>query len=259
MRSELSFCVAGVLTAAGLVLCANRAAGDVIELKNGTRLNGTYAGGTGDKIRFMTPEGIREIGRNEAASLTFTGPPAPPPPSPAPPPTAVPAAAVSAGSTASTTIPAGSLLLVRMLNQVTSNDREGTKFSAVLETNLMAGDAIVAPAGTKVFGQVEKSKQAGRMVGKSKLQLGLTDINLGGTNVPIQTSDFAEAGQSSFKKTVRNTAVGAGVGSVFGEAGAGAAVGAGVSVIRKGESVTVPPNAILEFRLVQPINVKVVR
>ena len=97
------------------------------------------------------------------------------------------------------------------------------------------------------------------MVGKSKLQLGLTDINLGGTSVPISTSDFAESGDSSFKKTARNTLVGAGVGAAFGEAGAGAAVGAGASVIRKGESVTVPANAILEFRLVQPLQVTVIQ
>jgi hypothetical protein len=94
-------------------------------------------------------------------------------------------------------------------------------------------------------------------VGRSKLQLTLTDINLGGTNVPIVTSDFAEAGDSSFKKTARNTAVGAGVGAAFGKAGKGAAVGAGASVIREGESVTVPANAILEFRLVQPLPVTV--
>jgi len=146
-----------------------------------------------------------------------------------------------------------------MQNEVTSKDKAGTKFSAVLEVNITAGNVVVAPAGTKVFGRVEESKQAGRMVGKSKLQLGLTDLNLGGTNVPIQTSDFAEAGEGSFKKTARNTAVGAGVGAAFGDAGAGAAVGAGASVIRKGESVTVPPNAILEFRLVQPLQVTVVR
>jgi hypothetical protein len=146
-----------------------------------------------------------------------------------------------------------------MQNQVTSKDKAGTKFSATLETNLTAGNVVVAPAGTKVFGRVEESKQAGRMVGKSKLQLGLTDLNLGGNNVPIVTSDFAEAGQGSFRKTARNTATGALVGSAWGEAGKGAAVGAGVSVIRKGESVTVPPNAILEFRLVQPIQVTVVR
>jgi hypothetical protein len=36
-------------------------------------------------------------------------------------------------------------------------------------------------------------------------------------------------------------------------AGKGAAIGAGVSLIRKGDSVTVPQGAILEFRLSQPV------
>ena len=254
MRTHVTLGLVGAVTVAALVPRAPSARADVAELKNGSQIQGTYAGGTPDKIRLQTPDGVREIDRNDLASLKFTAPPPPPPP---PPREAVPAAAQSTGKP--TAIPAGTLLVVRMLNQVTSKDRAGTKFSAVLETNLMAGNVMVAPAGTKVFGQVEASKQAGRMVGKSKLQLSLTDINLGGTNVPISTSDFAEAGDSSFKKTARNTLVGAGVGAAFGDAGAGAAVGAGASVIRKGESVTVPANAILEFRLVQPLQVTVVQ
>jgi hypothetical protein len=255
MRREFTVGAAGAFAAAALVLGASRASADVVELRDGTQLNGTYAGGTADTIRLETPDGLREIDRGMAISLKFVAPPPPPPPS-SPPPAAQSAQTASGKSTS---VPAGTLLLVRMQNQVTSKDKAGTKFSGVLETNVMAANVVVAPAGTKVFGAVEASKQAGRMVGKSKLQLGLTHINLGGTNVPIQTSDFADAGDSSFKKTARNTLVGAGVGAAFGDAGAGAAVGAGASVIRKGESVTVPANAILEFRLVQPLQVTVIR
>ena len=50
------------------------------------------------------------------------------------------------------------------------------------------------------------------------------------------------------------------IGNAFDKSGGaakGAAVGVGVSLIRQGDSVTVPPGAILEFRLIQPLNVTV--
>jgi hypothetical protein len=215
---------------------------DTLQLRSGQSLQGAYAGGTTETIQFKTDAGVLTVSRTDAAVLTFTAPPPPPPPQPA--------AAVQ--RPAAVTVPAGTLLLVRVQNQVSSDDKAGTKFAAVLETDLTANGVVVAPAGTKVYGQVQQSKKAGRMVGKSTLSLVLTDINIGGTNQPIATSDFSEAGEGSFKKTARNTAVGAGVGAAFGDAGKGAAIGAATAVIRKGESVTVPVNAILEFRLVQP-------
>jgi hypothetical protein len=217
---------------------------DTLQLRNGQSLQGAYAGGTTETIQFKTDAGVVTVSRADAAVLTFTTPPPPPPPTPQP------AAAVRPPGPV--TVPAGTLLLVRVQNQVSSDDKAGTKFAAVLETDLTANGVVVAPSGTKVYGQVQQSKKAGRMVGKSTLSLALTDINIGGTNQPIVTSDFSEAGEGSFKKTARNTAVGAGVGAAFGDAGKGAAIGAATAVIRKGDSVTVPANAILEFRLVQP-------
>ena len=119
----------------------------------------------------------------------------------------------------------------------------------------MAGDATVAKAGTTVYGQVEQSKQAGRPAGKSQLALGLTGVDFDGKVQPILTTNFAEAGEGEFRKTARNMVGGAFVGHAIdddGGAGGGAAVGAGVSLIRKGDAVTVPAGAILEFGLIQP-------
>ena len=243
MRKTQQIRLLGAAVLAAMVPAAHWRA-DTLQLRNGQSLQGAYVGGTTETIQFKTDAGVLTVSRTDAAALTFS---APPPPAPPP----QPAAAVQAPA-GPITVPAGTLLLVRVQNQVSSNDKAGTKFAAVLETDLTANGVVVAPAGTKVYGQVQQSKKAGRMVGKSTLSLGLTDINIGGANQPIMTSDFSEAGEGSFKKTARNTAVGAGVGAAFGDAGKGAAAGAAASVIRKGESVTVPVNAILEFRLTQP-------
>jgi hypothetical protein len=242
--TRISFVGAASAAMAAAILSAPRPHADTLQLRNGQSLQGAYAGGTTETIQFKTDAGMLTVSRADAAVLTFTAP--------APPPAPILQPAAAAVRPASVTVPAGTLLLVRVQNQVSSDNKAGTKFAAVLETDLTANGVVVAPAGTKVYGQVQQSQKAGRMVGKSTLSLALTQINIGGTNQPIVTSDFSEAGEGSFKKTARNTLVGAGVGAAFGDAGKGAAVGAGASVIRKGESVTVPADAILEFRLIQP-------
>jgi hypothetical protein len=168
------------------------------------------------------------------------------------PPTPAPAAA------APVSIPAGTVLVVRMDTQVSSTDRAGTKFTAKLVGDLMAGDVAVAKAGSTVYGQVDESKQAGRLVGKSKLAISLTGVDLAGKILPVMTTNFAEAGKGEFRKTARNVAGGALIGNAIdndGGAGVGAAVGVGASLIKKGDSVTVPPGALLEFRLTQPVTV----
>jgi hypothetical protein len=162
-------------------------------------------------------------------------------------------------SAATVTVPAGSVLTVRVETPVSSNDPAGTRFTAKLLADLPGGDAVAVKAGSTVYGAVQKSKQAGRLAGKSQLSLALTEIDVGGgKKLPLLTTNFAEAGKGEFRKTARNVAGGALIGHAVddsGGAGAGAAVGAGVSLIRKGNSVTVPPGALLEFRLTQPLQV----
>jgi DNA-binding beta-propeller fold protein YncE len=149
--------------------------------------------------------------------------------------------------------------MINMTNQVSSQDQAGRRFTAKLAANMTASGVVVAPAGTTVYGKVTKSSQAGRLVGKSELELNLTEINIGGKMFPLMTTNFAEAGKSSFRKTARNAGMGALIGGAFGDsddAKKGAAIGLGVSVLRKGNSVVVPAGAMLEFRMTQPLTIK---
>lgn len=123
------------------------------------------------------------------------------------------------------TVPAGTAVLVKTGDEVSSDDKAGRRFSATLQANLMAGDEVVAKQGTQVYGQVVKSQEVGRIVAKNaKLALSLTDINIEGTLYPITTGNFSE---SSTK------------------------------VLRVGRnSVKVPAGSILEFKLTSPLTVK---
>jgi hypothetical protein len=123
------------------------------------------------------------------------------------------------------TVPAGTSLMVKTGEQVTSDDKPGRKFSATLQSNLMAGDDVVAKQGTQVYGQVVKSGEIGRgiVAQHSDLVLTLTDINIEGTMYPIQTGSFSENA---------------------------------TSVVLRRRSVVVPAGSLLEFKLKAPLTVK---
>src|SRR5262245_34197987 len=119
---------------AGAVTAAITASADVLELKNGTTLSGTYSGGNPNAINFQTSAGMQVINPAQAVALTFTARGA----AAAAPAAAAPAAAApAAGNTV--TLPAGTTLLVRLMDPVSSQNAAGTKFTTRLEYDLMAG------------------------------------------------------------------------------------------------------------------------
>src|SRR6266496_2493869 len=123
---------------------------DVLELKNGQVLTGKYTGGTAGTVRFETGSGLQVIETGQALALTFTGGGAPPAaaapaPQPAPPPTAAAPSSVA--------VPAGTLLLVRMLDGASSRDPRGKRFTTTLETDLVVNGIMVARTGTRVYGR----------------------------------------------------------------------------------------------------------
>ena len=159
------------------------------------------------------------------------------------------------------TVPAGTSLLVRMIDTVdSSKSAVGTRFTASLETNLEVDSVVLAPAGTKVYGQLAQSKEAGRMAGKSELLLELTEIVINGTAYPIESTDYKVSGKSSggrsAKRILGGTGLGAIIGGIAGNAGMGAAIGAvagtTAALVQKGQKVNVPSETLLEFRLEQP-------
>lgn len=250
MNQELMLRICSAL----LVLAGPALAGDVLELRDGSILDGKYQGGTATSIRFETAAGLQVIPRDSALALTFAAPaPAVAPAlAPAPAPPATPAVS------ARVLVPAGSLLLVRFDGPVSSNDKVGQRFSGKLQADLVVNGQPGVKAGTTVYGRVDEAKKAGRLVGKSSVAFSLKELLVGGAAVPIVTTNYAEASQSSFHNTARNVAVGALVGEAFDSSGGakkGAAVGLGMSAIRKGDSVTYPAGALVEFRLTQAVEI----
>ncbi len=237
-----------ILSALALIAALNTKA-DVLELKNGQVLTGKYTGGTAGTIRFESGSGLQVIETGQALALTFTAPAAP-----APVPESTPPPAAAAPSSA--TVPAGTLLLVRMMDGASSRDPRGKRFTTTLETDLVVNGIMVARTGTRVYGRVANAQQAGRFVGRSVLDLRLSELTVSGQLVPIMTGAYMEAGKGSLGKTAKGAATGAAIGAIAGDAGKGAAIGATASGLKRGQTVGVAPGELLEFRLEQPVMVK---
>ena len=227
---------------------------DVLELKNGSVLNGKYVGGTAGTVRIETSAGMQVIETVKIIALTFTTPAAATAPAAAAPAPA-PAAAPS-----SLTLPYGTMLLVRMMDSVSSKNAAGANFTTKLEYDLVVGTTVAVKAGTVIYGKVQSSTQARRARGKSTLDIRLAQMVPSGSPVPISTSGYQQAGEASIKKAAKGAAAGAAIGAIVdgGEgAGKGAAIGATASLLKKGETVTIPPGTLLEFTLTQPVTLRV--
>jgi hypothetical protein len=248
-----------LLTGSGL-----SARADVLELKNGTVLNGKYAGGTAGTVRFEALGSLQVIATSDIIALTFTStgspttastPPVAPTASARPPTATAPAPAPER-----VTLPVGTLLLVRMKDSISSKNAPGTPFTTKLEYDLVVGGTKVVPAGTVIYGKVLSSTEARRVVGQSTLDLRLTQLVLRGTPVTIATTGYKQAGEKSIKDAARGAAAGAAIGAIAdgGDGAAtGAAIGATVGALKKGQSITIPPGMLIEFNLTQPCTLTV--
>ncbi len=128
-------------------------------------------------------------------------------------------------------------------------------FTTKLEYDLGANNVVAAKGGTVIYGKVQNSTQAGRAVGRSTLDLRLTQITINGQPVPIVTSGYQQAGQASIAKAARGAAAGAAIGAITGDAGKGAAIGATAGALTRGQTITNPPGPLLQFTPTQPVTV----
>ncbi len=254
---------------------------DTLKLKDGRTIEGKYLGGTDSDITFYTNGQLEHFPIANAASITFgdTAPSASATSSGTSQPTAVaptaaPAAAqaTASGNVASSQgvlVPAGTHLVVRMIDGVDSDrNKVGDTFQASLENPLVVNGTQIAPKGSTVYGKLEQVKSAGKIQGQSELRLGLTGIVINGATYNIATGDYSAKGSSRGKQTAERAGIGAALGGIIGAiagGGKGAAIGAGVGagagtavqVMTHGQQVHVPSETVLDFTLQQPVNLPV--
>ena len=130
----------------------------------------------------------------------------------------------------------------------------------------MADGNVVVPAGADVFVKLTEARSAGRMTGRSELQLELVRLQFQGKSYPLSSSSYEQAGASRGKRTAATigggAAIGAAIGAIAG-GGKGAAIGAAiggaggtaVQVMTKGQQVRIPSETRLDFRLEAPLEI----
>jgi hypothetical protein len=177
---------------------------------------------------------------------------------PAPTPEAAPAKVLPKPTV---TLPEGTALTIRTTSTIdTDRNRVGDPFDAVLEDPVTLGSQVLIPRGAAIKGRIAYAKEAGTLSGQSMLILELTEVTVDNRNYPLATSDYSQAGASRGKQTAGAVGGGAALGAIIGAiagggkgaaigAATGAAVGTGVQVVTRGETLKVPAETLLEFKL----------
>jgi hypothetical protein len=166
------------------------------------------------------------------------------------------------------TIVPGTLLSVRTDQPLSTGQlKKGDVFQATSAVDLYENGVVAIPRGAIFNGHVVESKNAGPLAGRPKLDLQLDSIQLGGQTYPIASQVWSSEGASKTGYTAANTAGGALFGALIG-AVAGGGVGAGVGAVAGGAGgaalsgathgprLDLPPEALLQFRLAQPLTVQ---
>jgi hypothetical protein len=168
------------------------------------------------------------------------------------------------------TIPSGAMVRIRINQTLDSGHTQpGTPFDGVVVNDVVADGAVAIPRGATVHGMVIDARKSGALAGRGELSLQLTQVMLAGKSYPIVSNVWSHHGGDKTAETVNKTAIGGGIGALFGAVaggGAGAAIGAGIggalglgsSAASGNGQVYVPSEGMLTFQLAQAATVATV-
>ncbi len=177
----------------------------------------------------------------------------------------------SAITTRTYELPVGTEVSVRSEETIDSGKAvEGQTFAAEVATDVRdAAGSTVIPRGANAQIVIRSASKGGRFRGASDLVLDLKLVAIEGRQYQLDTSDVEQRGKSGIganKRTAVYTGGGAALGAIIGAiagggkgaaigAGAGAGAGAITQILTKGQSIRVPAETVLTFKLDKPLRV----
>lgn len=188
----------------------------------------------------------KETKESSAPSEAAYTPPAPPPPPPQP---------------VQVTIPAGTVITVRMIDGVdSSRDQAGQEFGASIAHPVVVNDQVVISQGSDARVRLVRAANAGHMTGKSEVELALSSITVDGSSYDADSTTYSQEGASRGKRTAETVGGGAVLGGLIGAiaghgkgAVIGSAIGAGagtaVQAGTKAPPMKVPAETKIDFTL----------
>lgn len=252
------------------VVCSALVAGDTLVLRSGRSVEGTYLGGDSRRVRMAVGENVQSFSVDEIRNIRFGSESAP---SAAAPrqraeilrPAPAPAPVNESGRAGRLEVPAGTSLVVRMIDDVDSErDSVGQTFRASIDEAVVVNGDTVIPRGADVVAKLVADKDAGRLTGRTELTLDLQTVTVNGRPVEVAAGEVTQQGESRSRQTATRTGGGAALGAVIGAiagGGRGAAIGAvtgaaaggAVQVLTKGQKVRIPSETRLTFTLQNPL------
>ena len=269
-----------------LLVCAlgltGLALADQLILHNGAVVTGTYVGGDARSVHFVGPDGnVQTYAVGNVSSIRFATPPTaahpavpvapavpaarpapvrPPVPPvpvarPAPAPrraAVVPSPRRAARSQYGVTVPAGTLIRVRLIDAIYADVRRvGQRFRARIDSPVRVGGRTVIPRYADATVQVMGLERSSRRQGRDQVALKLYDISLGEWSYPVATN-YAE-GQRKRNRTARNRSTSDILADIFSGA-RGAGTGVTASTLR-GARLQIPSRSRLKFVLRAPLEI----
>ncbi len=171
--------------------------------------------------------------------------------------------------TVSLTVPAGTLIALRLKDTLSSHDTPvGANFSAEVTQEISVGGRVVIPAGSIVRGEVMEARPANKIGGRAVLSVKFTELDTPGNDPIAISARLAQSGKSELGKDaaiIGGSTIG---GAILGEAideGEGGIVGAVVGGIAgtvaakktKGKPVVLPAGTSLPITLESAVTIEV--
>jgi len=231
-----------------LTLVLTAMAAETVTLKDGRVIVGTYLGGSPSEVKLEVGDQIRTVNVADVARIEFSA-------------ASERRERGTAATTGSIELPAGTNLVIRMIDAVDSERNSvGQTFAASLDEPVVIDGRSMIPRGTDVVVKLVDAKESGKLTGRTTLTLDLMSLKVNGRMVDVNTEAVTEESSSRGARTAKvaggtavlGTIIGAIAGGGKGAAiglGAGAAAGAGAEILTKGQRVRIPSETRLTFVL----------
>lgn len=188
-------------------------------------------------------------------------------PSPQPPQSySAPASAPTGNGPAGIEIPAGTQIIVRLIDAVNSDkDSLGQTYRVSIDQPVVVNGQTAIPRGADAVATLIDAQKSGKIAGRTVLTIDLKTITVNGRSYDIVTTGVPQASSSRGTRSAKVIGGAAGLGAVLGGiagggrgaaigAGSGAAVGTAAQVITSGQKVKVPAETRLTFTLQNPLD-----
>ncbi len=230
-------------------------AADTVTLRNGQVVTGTFLGASSREMRIDVGDQVRTLDLSQVAGIQFGA-------------NGSGEERQSAAPPAGLALPAGTNLVIRMIDAVDSERNAiGQTFAASLDEPVMIDGETVIPRGADVVVKLVDDKESGKLTGRTTLTLDLMSVKVAGRMVDVNTETVTEKSSSRGARTAKLAGGGALLGTIIGAVAgggkgagvglaSGAAAGAGAEILTKGQRVHIPSETRLTFVLENAVRLR---